>query len=97
MKASFGWLALANIVVYLGMLWGNGATQVRTLHAAASVVDRSASALLGVFLCVMLYDKFSDRVAVYEAMEEGPNNLPEATPGQRPPASPSPSSGAPHL
>jgi len=59
-----------------------------------------AACLYAIRSAQVVADRLSMRKMIWPAMygiERRPNNSPEATPGQRPPLPPSPSSGAPQL
>jgi hypothetical protein len=59
----FGWLALAWILILLGMIASDGWRWL----------SDSGTAFSGLILSVMCYDKFADRVAMLESMEEQSN------------------------
>jgi hypothetical protein len=71
LKKVFGWIT----VVWAFLLLAQIASEGRPWFSSSS-----ATAWLGVVFAVMSYDKFSDRVAMMESMEEQPNQPSAPTP-----------------
>ena len=67
-KKCFGWLTvmwgLFILVDLVGVRWGY-------------LTDHSISTWVSIVLALALYDKFADRIAMLESLEEMPNQMPE--------------------
>jgi len=63
----FGWFALVWVLFLLGRIASEGCQWIPS---------ESGTALSGLILAVMTYDKFSDRIAMLESMEEPSNQQP---------------------
>src|SRR5438105_3004894 len=74
-KRCFGWLTLVWSLLILFDLVG---VRLRVL------TNHSISVWLSAVLAVLLYDKFADRIAMLESLEDAPNQAAQTTPGLRP-------------